>query len=446
MSLLGKIFAILNILAVVGFVVLGMLDYAKRQTWAHAVFRQDLRINGLPVDETERTADGQLKFQLISEAISEDLFRQGRGPAVTTQEAEVRRYKADTDKYLAEVQGRLQGVPETRQALYSHATLLLPFAQTRTQRELLLADLDFFDSKAHSDALNTAIDQAWRKAQAEQAEFDKWAKDNPNPEKGHERVRPDLRDSFEVLLGVELKEAKLRQTALPLVAGLVAAHKAAQSKPILELFEAGLEAQRKQVVDQLAKLFSDAQAPRQDQGPDDKHRRGIARLLFNLAGPLYVNKDDSKADLTASPVYDRYLTVVGLDAAVPAIHDAADNLAELARQVDGERTQERGLFALEHRKLLNRIIEMAEQVATDRAVLGRKQQQQVTHEEELKKRRREVADYENELKEERRLTAEQMAQLRKMTDELFAERVKLRNATEDNQKLEKQIRALEAAH
>jgi hypothetical protein len=37
-----------------------------------------------------------------------------------------------------------------------------------------------------------------------------------------------------------------------------------------------------------------------------------------------------------------------------------------------------------------------------------------------------------------------LEQLRKLSDQLFAERVKLRENSDDNQKLEKQIRALES--
>jgi hypothetical protein len=424
MSLLGKIFAILNILGVAGFFYVASLNYAKRQTWAFHVFRQDLKIQGLPLDANERTAGGQPIVDLINEDTRKSLFPQP--PVVLTQEDEVKRYKND-------VQTRLQGATDTRKALYEHATLLLPFAQTSSERELLLADLAFFGKKETSDDLNKAIDDAWKEAKiAEQA----WKDANPNPPP--DRTPPDLRDLFESQL-----VGKRKEVALPLVADLATAAKANQAKPILELFDAQLEAQRQYVVKWMDKLFFEALGPRQDQSPDQR-RRVIARLLFGLAGPLYASQGEGGQDVTTSAVYDRYLNVVGLQEAVPAIHEAAQNLTSLAKQVDAQRTQERGLFALEHHRLLNRIEEVAERVEADRALYARKQQQKAIHEEEMKKRQREVREYEDELRESRRLTAEQIQALQQMTDALYKERVKLRNATEENQKLEKQIRALES--
>ncbi len=58
MSLLGKILALVNILAAVGFIYLAASDYGKRQQWSYAVYRHDLAINGLPLDEKEVDVDG----------------------------------------------------------------------------------------------------------------------------------------------------------------------------------------------------------------------------------------------------------------------------------------------------------------------------------------------------------------------------------------------------
>ena len=47
MSLLGKVLALLNVLAAVGFFYLATADRAKRQSWAYAVYRHQLAIDGL---------------------------------------------------------------------------------------------------------------------------------------------------------------------------------------------------------------------------------------------------------------------------------------------------------------------------------------------------------------------------------------------------------------
>ena len=53
MSLLGKILAIFNVVGLVVFVFLGLMVYAKRQSWSHAVHRQDVALNGLPLSGNE---------------------------------------------------------------------------------------------------------------------------------------------------------------------------------------------------------------------------------------------------------------------------------------------------------------------------------------------------------------------------------------------------------
>ena len=42
MGLLGKILAILNVLAAIGFLVVAFMDYGKQRAWSTAVFQQEL--------------------------------------------------------------------------------------------------------------------------------------------------------------------------------------------------------------------------------------------------------------------------------------------------------------------------------------------------------------------------------------------------------------------
>ena len=53
MSLLGKIFAILNVIAAVAVVVIARMDYAQRDRWAYAVSTaiESNFLDGLPIDE-----------------------------------------------------------------------------------------------------------------------------------------------------------------------------------------------------------------------------------------------------------------------------------------------------------------------------------------------------------------------------------------------------------
>ena len=58
MSLVGKIFAILNVLAAIGFVIIAGMDYSQRHRWAYTVYRHQLLLDGLPIDDAEKDADG----------------------------------------------------------------------------------------------------------------------------------------------------------------------------------------------------------------------------------------------------------------------------------------------------------------------------------------------------------------------------------------------------
>ncbi len=58
MSLLGKIFALLNTLLAFGLGVVLIQDLGVRKSWSYLVFRQDIKLNGLPLDADETTFTG----------------------------------------------------------------------------------------------------------------------------------------------------------------------------------------------------------------------------------------------------------------------------------------------------------------------------------------------------------------------------------------------------
>ncbi len=51
MTWLGKILAVLNIVATLAFVYLAFQDFAKREAWAYANYVHDVAVNGLPLDD-----------------------------------------------------------------------------------------------------------------------------------------------------------------------------------------------------------------------------------------------------------------------------------------------------------------------------------------------------------------------------------------------------------
>src|SRR5262245_7402756 len=92
MSMLGKVLAILNVLAAIAFVALAATAWGKRPNLTYAVFRHELVITGLPVDETEADPIGNAAIvDQLGEKTLEDLFRSVGGQPVKTQREEVKR-------------------------------------------------------------------------------------------------------------------------------------------------------------------------------------------------------------------------------------------------------------------------------------------------------------------------------------------------------------------
>lgn len=134
MSTLGKVLAVLNALAAIGFVCLAAADWGKRQEWSYAVLRQELALDGLPLDENERTPDGTLAVDVLSDETMQELFRPVGGiapqlkPADKTQLAEVRRAK---DRLLNEI----NALPDDAAKRKRLTTIVPSLATTLGQRD-----------------------------------------------------------------------------------------------------------------------------------------------------------------------------------------------------------------------------------------------------------------------------------------------------------------------
>lgn len=89
MSTLGKILIILNALAAIGFFVIAGMDYRARQNWAYAVFRHELAINGLPLDDKDDSwrPGRPLVKDLTSDTINKMFAGSGGNPVRTQLDA-----------------------------------------------------------------------------------------------------------------------------------------------------------------------------------------------------------------------------------------------------------------------------------------------------------------------------------------------------------------------
>jgi hypothetical protein len=421
MSIFGKILAILNVLAVIGALALLAMDYAKRQTWAHAVFRQQLVAEGLPVDDQEVDGQGHKLADDLTPATLQDIFK-GSSP-VNTQVAEVKRVQQ-------ELNSKIQGAGDNKQKIYVLARILTPLALTGEQREELLAYQAYLRDNATFKRLSdllTAADTAARQ---------------PAPQ--GKRAKPYEEAFHDYLAG------QFVDSPGPLAEAFLTVKKAARDMPVPQAIEQSLDAQLAQLQGQFDQAFQEAttQKPKTGDVKSDspaQQRRIIAHLLFCVTDVLPDEAAGAapKLDLMENPQYRRFITVVGVREAVRAVNDEAALLKDMVVEVNQLGKRDQLTFAAQHHKVIDMIQEKARLVERHGLALVRKQKELETHAADLNRRRLDVDYYNKQLDEARRSTAGHLKELRTMSDALFNERVKLRDATEKNQQLEKDIRKLE---
>jgi hypothetical protein len=155
MSLLGKIMAILNVLAAIGFFAVAGMDWAKRQAWAESVLEHKMLIDGLPVDQQEKDLEGNPRVKDLQAKAVEKLFRQaGAGGTPEkdkwTQVDELKRVKAELAKRFDD-----EGVKGTKAEKIADVLIHLASSMKERQRIKQLAA----DKK--TDDLETEFNQVF---------------------------------------------------------------------------------------------------------------------------------------------------------------------------------------------------------------------------------------------------------------------------------------------
>lgn len=130
MALTGKILAALNLVAVLLIVCVASADWAQRRAWGYALFREELTLDGLPLDDQEWDAvEGVPRVQRIGPETLRAMF-QNLGEPVKTQPEEVVRLHGTL---RASIEGAGREADQRRKL----SEVLLPLARTGKQREIL---------------------------------------------------------------------------------------------------------------------------------------------------------------------------------------------------------------------------------------------------------------------------------------------------------------------
>lgn len=420
MSLLGKILAIFNIFAVIGTLALLGMNYAKRQNWAYAVFRQDLMRTGLPVNKDETDNLQQPIVDKIGTKTQQDLFKQvSPTTPVTTQEDEV-------DRVKRELENQYKNAGDNKNQIVALARILTPMADTIEQRQAMIA----YQAHLRDAQTFAALQQRLKDADAAARQQPKDAQPKPY----EEAFRSALALTFADPLG-------------PFVEALLAAKKTNQNLPAEQALAQSIDPLLAQLQSRFEQMFANAKNRGEGAKPgasSPQQKRTIARLLFNMVEVTTPAQGaPAPLDLATNPSYKRFFIVVGVEAALEAINEQAGILRDLAFETETERPRDRGLFAVEYRKELDLVRDKKADLDQHKVLYEVKKKELETHKEALRKRLQDVKRYEDDLAAARRDSARNLTQLRELSDALFTERVKLRDNTQKILDLEHEIRALE---
>lgn len=435
MSLLGKILIILNILGAAGLAALASMDYARRQSWSYAVFRNELMLTGLPLDDTDHELGGEARVEKLSDDTLKEVCV--TEPAVATQEKEVERVQRDLQARIKQLAGTSK-----RAEIETLAQVLLPQSLSNAQRE------DYLACRTHlaTDASLAEMQKSFKEAYAAAAERAK--KDPDNFDREFNQVLHD----------------KLVEPAHPFIVTFLQLRKATPQAPFDKLFGDMLEQLRAGFQARLDDAFRAAKGERvigkaTQKSTAEERRKEIARLLFVLVDVLPDARTQpdlaaSRSDLVNSKAFQRYINIVGLQHAVRQLKEQAQILQRIASELDAavqeaaldqEVIRDRSRFIQEHQALLNEIRVRADEVRVMNTYLARKKaQRDFQRDMVVVPRRKNVKDVEEELDASRKQTAEEMAALRRLSQALFDKRVEVRDALEQNYQYERKLRELEA--
>jgi hypothetical protein len=147
MSMFGKVLAVLNVLAAIGFLVFAGMDYNKRQSWAYSHYTHQLEVFGLPIDQNDDS--WRLPGRSISVQFGKDaralLFPGEQNPPATQQDAVNSTVKAFNDAVSAAAD-----IPAKRAVIAVH---LLPQLGLAEERDQTIHDLQALNDDAGVEVL-----------------------------------------------------------------------------------------------------------------------------------------------------------------------------------------------------------------------------------------------------------------------------------------------------
>jgi hypothetical protein len=151
MGTLGKVLAVFNVLAAIGFLVVAGMDYNRRQSWAFSHFVHQVAIQGLPLDKDDDT--GRLPGRTISDQFGKDARKAlGIDPnGAKTQDEEV-------SGTVMALRNAVSGAADLRAKQAVVAEHLLPELTRADERDDVIRELQTLKDQAGVDTLLARFD------------------------------------------------------------------------------------------------------------------------------------------------------------------------------------------------------------------------------------------------------------------------------------------------
>jgi hypothetical protein len=453
---------VLNIIAALAFAYLLILDYDRRATWSYGVFRHDLSLWGLPLEEEENqeggwhatkppqridpdklraaftkrrgSLGGSDKFQPVYEVVGQrikpsqlttevlkDLFGKESREWVTTLQQEIKRVQEQLLPRVVEVASEtVKGAKDDEDKRKKLNEFLLPLATSTWQ-----------------------IDQ-----------LDQWIKNETKKAKGDDLDRILAEAAQRRLLVDLLRVLDDNRPPTPGDQSEDQQKKAAERRALLDA-SANPSVTLKQLQDQLSERFQEAR----DGGPGKRgketyaKRQNIAYLLYAIS---QMRKPGNPAEFLFPKAAERVQTVAGIyefilaaDALNRALVTAQQRvLAAIASDRGGYPFQgtTKGVvpgFVARHQESVKRIVDLVSAVNEARARLVRLKDEEARSKTQYDERQKDHDAVVEQLIKARQETALHVAELRQLEQQLFQAQVDLADAARNNEQLEREIREAE---
>ena len=146
MSTFGKILAVFNVLAAIGFLVVASMDYGRQHSWAYSEYRHRLALTGLPVDAEEldtQEPDQELPVVArLTPGVLKDVFQGNDGGSNDLGGPEVKTVLEELERVRQKVTANVNAETDPAKQKQLLKYYLLGLSKTSGERESLRKIVD----------------------------------------------------------------------------------------------------------------------------------------------------------------------------------------------------------------------------------------------------------------------------------------------------------------